>query len=57
MKQVDELDHEEFDDYMTGGEYGEPEPASNHKGKCCGQCLWDGIPGKCCCKAIKGENK
>ena len=54
---MDELDHEEFDDYMTGGEYGEPEPASNHKGKCCGQCLWDGIPGKCCCKAIKGENK
>lgn len=28
----------------------------SHKGKCCGECLWDGIPNKCCCKAlIKGE--
>lgn len=28
---------------------------SEHKGKCCGQCLWDGVPDKCCYKAIKGE--
>jgi hypothetical protein len=30
---------------------------SEHKGKCCGQCLWDGIADKCCCIAIKGDNK
>lgn len=30
---------------------------SEHKGKCCGQCLWDGVPEVCCCKAIKGNNK
>lgn len=30
---------------------------SEHKGKCCGECIWDGVPDKCCCKAIKAGNK
>lgn len=26
---------------------------SEHKGKCCGECSWDGVPDKCCCKELE----
>ena len=29
---------------------------SEHKGKCCGECTWDGVPDKCCCKTINITN-
>ena len=29
---------------------------SEHKGKCCGECTWDGVPNKCCCKTINITN-
>jgi hypothetical protein len=29
---------------------------SEHKGKCCGECRWDGVPDKCCCKTINITN-
>jgi hypothetical protein len=29
---------------------------SEHKGKCCGACTWDGVPDKCCCKTINITN-
>lgn len=63
IKREDKFPSQDFiadvidDALFTNGYPNAEEKISEHKGKCCGQCLWDGMPDKCCCKTIKGENK